>query len=369
MNLTIPEWVDPRAWMHADDLPSRAALTDVRDFRKLLLPVSQDGLEHMACRAQHLTRRHFGKTISLYVPLYLSNYCPGGCVYCGFASDRQNIRSRLDEESARRELLALKEMGFEEVLLLTGERAPEAGFDYLRDNVAIAAEYFHKVTIEAFAMETDEYRQLVEAGCTGVTLYQETYDPELYDELHRWGPKKDYMFRIEAPGRALASGMRTVGIGALLGLGDPILEFVALFRHARHLQRDFWRGGISVSFPRMRPQTGGYQPPFPVSDLMLAQAIYAFRLSLPDMPLVLSTRERAAFRDGMAGIGINKMSVASRTTVGGYSGGPAGHEGQFEVEDRRDVTTFCTALHQQGLEPVFKNWEKVLSYQRSVTGS
>jgi 2-iminoacetate synthase len=329
---------------------------DEETLAALLSPAAADFLEPMAARAQALTRRHFGRTMQLYVPLYLSSYCPGGCSYCGFASDRKTERHKLSFEQVETELAALKKMGLEEILLLTGERTPQADFDYVRHCVEIAAQHFHKVTIEVFPMSEKEYGQLAEAGCTGVTLYQETYHPDVYPEMHRWGPKSDMLERIDAPGRALGGGLRMAGLGALLGLSDPLFDMIALYRHTRHLQKTQWQAGLSVSFPRIQNEAGGFEAPHPVSEKTLAQIVFAFRICLPDVPLVLSTRESAAFRDGMAGLGINKMSVASKTTVGGY-GDEGSDEGQFDVNDNRDVETFCAMLRSQDLEPVFKNWD------------
>ncbi|GAG34164.1 unnamed protein product, partial [marine sediment metagenome] len=208
MSFDIPAWLDSASLLDVVNGADLSAVTHAiscssptsREFASMLSAVSPQIVELMAQRARTLTRRHFGRTISLYVPLYVSNYCPGGCAYCGFASDREQPRARLEKQDLLAELKALKEKGFEEVLLLTGERTPEADFDYLLECVSIAAESFHNVTVESFAMTTDEYGKLAEAGCTGITLYQETYDPVIYDKLHRWGPKRDYMFRLEAKG-------------------------------------------------------------------------------------------------------------------------------------------------------------------------
>jgi len=328
-----------------------------RELAALLSPQALPLLEEMACRARTLTRRHFGRTISLYVPLYLSNYCSGGCSYCGFASDRDVPRSRLSREELITELASLKSMGFEEILLLTGERTPQADFDYLCEAVGLAAERFHQVTIETFPMTTAEYAQLAQAGCTGLTLYQETYDLEAYGQSHRWGPKCDYHRRLESPSRALSAGLRTLGIGALLGLADPRDEILCLYLHARRLQQEFWRAGISISFPRIRPQTGDFLPQYPIDERQLAQSIWALRIVLPTTPLVLSTRESAGFRNGMAGVGINKMSAASRTTVGGYADTKVHAKGQFEIDDTRSVTALCADLRSNSLQPVFKNWD------------
>lgn len=360
----LPDWLDPEPWMNqtftaADVERALGAETpDEASLAALLSPAAAAFLEPMAARAQALTRRHFGRTIQLYAPLYLSSYCPGGCAYCGFASDRGVERHRLSFEQVETELIALEKMGFEEILLLTGERTPEADFDYVHECVGRAVRRFHSVNIEMFPMSEREYRLLTEAGCTGVTLYQETYHPETYKQMHRWGPKADFFSRLEAPDRALAGGLRFAGLGALLGLGDPLFDGLALYRHARHLQKTHWQGGLTVSFPRIQHEAGGFKPPHPVSDRQLAQIIFAFRIVLPDVPLVLSTRETAAFRDGMAGLGINKMSVASRTTVGGY-GNEGSEEGQFDVSDARGIEEFCTMLRGKGLEPVFKNWDAV----------
>jgi len=361
-------WLDTEEWrplcMRAGESDVERAMSSaspgIREFTALISPAAAGSMERMAQRAQSLTRKHFGRTISLYVPLYLSNYCSGGCVYCGFASDRKQPRRRLEPGELEAEISALKQKGFDDVLLLTGERTFDADFGYLLKCVKVAAGIFHNVTVEAFAMLAGEYGKLAEAGCTGITLYQETYDRRLYSMLHRWGEKRDYEFRLEAPSRALEGGMRTVGIGALLGLADPLSDAICLFQHASYLRKKFWKAGVLVSFPRICAQYGDFKPGYEVDDNLLAQLIFAFRICFPDMPLVLSTRERAEFRDGIAGIGISRMSVASKTTVGGYHHVIKGHEkGQFDVSDSRNVKTFCRAMRKKGLEPVFKNWESV----------
>lgn len=368
MSGIFPDWLDPAPWMEkARGAPPAEILRAIAvespgpdEFAALLAPAAgSDLLERMARRAQRLTHRHFGKTISLYVPLYLSNYCSGGCAYCGFASDRAQPRRRLEKDEILAEMRALKASGFEDILILTGERCPEADFAYLMEAVEAGARVFHHVAVESFAMTGDEYAALERAGCAGVTLYQETYDPVLYEKLHRWGPKRDYAFRLETPARALDAGMRTVGLGVLLGLGDPIPDLIALYRHAAYLRHRFWRGGVAISFPRVCPSTGGYQPARAMGETLLARAIFAFRICLPDVPLVLSTRERPVFRDGIAGVGIVRMSVASRTTVGGYAGLGVTSGGQFDVRDTRGLDEFRAALRAKQLEPVFKNWDRV----------
>ncbi len=337
-------------------------LTDEKAYDTIEPLIDRDSsfsLEFLAAEARAITLRRFGRTISLYAPLYLSNFCSNGCVYCGFASDRNTPRRRLEFREVERELEMLKNMGIKDVLLLTGERNSNADFDYLRRCVDIAADIMPKVSIEAFPMSTNEYRKLVDCGCTGLTIYQETYDPEQYRLLHRWGPKQHFSERLETPERALQAGIKTVGVGVLLGLSEPVEEALKLFSHVRYLGKNYWKAGLSVSFPRIRPQTGGFQPAFPVNDHFLARMIFAFRIALPDVELVLSTRESPSFRDGMTGLGITRMSVASRTTVGGYIENAGDQNGQFEVFDGRTIEEFCEALRNKNIEPVFKNWEPV----------
>ena len=359
--LNSGEWLDIAACTKVTEIDSavNGNIQGIRQFAALISPAAMPCLESMAQRARCLTQSHFGRTISLYAPLYVSSYCSSGCLYCGFASDRQSKRHKLTKDELLKEIHSLKELGFDEILILTGEKTEEAGFDYLLECIEEAAKHFHKVTIESFSMSTEEYKKLVEAGCTGVCLYQETYDPVLYDKLHRWGQKKDYLFRLEAPSRALEAGIRTIGIGALLGLGNPVFEAISMYLHASYLCKRYWKAGVSISFPRIRPQEGGYKPDYTVTEKQLAQIIFALRICLPEIDLVMSTRESAEFRDGIAGVGISKMSIASRTTVGGYSSQPADTTSQFDVNDSRDIHEFCDSLRKKKLEPVLKNWDAI----------
>ncbi|MDH3981569.1 MAG: 2-iminoacetate synthase ThiH [Kiritimatiellaceae bacterium] len=360
---TLPDWLNPEPWLNLEFTATdvqRALHADSpneKTLATLLSPAAEEFLEPMAQRAQAITRRHFGRTVQLYTPLYLSNYCNGGCAYCGLAADRKATRTVLDPEHLRHEMEAIKKMHLEELVLLTGERMPEADISYLRNCIAIAAEYIHNVNIEVFPMSESEYRQLANVGCTGVTLYQETYDPVVYEKMHRWGAKRDYFQRLEAPDRALRGGLRTIGIGALLGLANPRHDMLCVYRHAKYLLKNYWQSGVSISFPRIRPQLGGFQPEFPVDEKMLAQYTFALRICLPEVPLVLSTREPQRVRDGMAGLGISKMSVASKTTVGGYSDDSDESTEQFEISDDRNIPEFCAMLKSKGLEPIFKNWD------------
>ncbi len=361
----LPEWLDPTPWFPNTESTDKRAIQSAilsenpteRELAMMLSPAAGEFLELMAQRAQAITRRHFGRTVSLYTPLYLSNFCNGGCLYCGIAGDRRAKRAVLDKEQLHHEMQAIKDLHLEELVLLTGERMPEADVPYLRDCVAITAEYIHNVNIEVFPMSEPEYRELADAGCTGVTLYQETYDQIVYEKMHRWGDKRDFFSRLDAPDRALRGGMRTIGMGALLGLADPLHDMLCVYRHAKYLLKKYWKAGVSISFPRIQPQLGGFAADYPIDEKMLAQYIFALRICLPDVPLVLSTREPQRVRDGMAGLGISKMSVASKTTVGGYSDDSEESTEQFSISDERTIPDFCEMLKEKGLEPVFKNWD------------
>jgi 2-iminoacetate synthase len=363
MTKELPEWLNPDPWLNlpvstADiERALHADSPNEKTLAALLSPEAAAYLEPMAQRAQAITRRHFGRTISLYTPLYLSNFCNGGCLYCGIAGDRRAKRSVLNEMQLRHEMEAIKAMNLQELVLLTGERMPEADVPYLEECISIAAEYIHNVNIEVFPMAETEYRRLANAGCTGVTLYQETYDQTVYEKMHRWGDKRDFFSRLEAPDRALRGGLRTIGIGALLGLADPRFDMLCVYRHAKYLLKNYWQAGVSISFPRIQPQLGGFAADHPVDEKMLAQYIFALRICLPEIPLVLSTRESRRVRNGMAGLGISKMSVASKTTVGGYSDGSEESTEQFSISDERGIPEFCEMLRSKELEPVFKNWD------------
>ena len=331
----------------------------IRELALLLSPSAKTFIEPMAQRAKYLTQRYFGKTISLYSPLYLSNYCNGGCVYCGIAADRRADRLVLNNQQLYKEIEELSASGIDEIVLLTGERMPEADVDYLENAIKLSSKKISSVNIEVFPMLENEYRILANAGCTGVTLYQETYDPIVYEKMHRWGDKRDFYNRLHAPERALKGGLRTIGLGALLGLANPVFDMLCLFNHANYILKNFWQSGISISFPRIKPQLGEFRANFPVNELMLSQYIFALRICLPTVPLLLSTRESATIRDGLAGLGISKMSVASKTTVGGYSSNIEKSTEQFEISDNRDIKMFCNALRRKNLEAVFKNYDSI----------
>jgi len=326
------------------------------DYMALLSPAAADFLEPLAQKAHRITRRRFGNTILLYAPLYLSNECYNGCRYCGFAAQNRVARNTLTLDEIEAEARVLAGQGFRHVLLLTGEAPQAADVGYLEAAARRVRPLFASIGIEVFPMEAEEYRRLAAAGVDALTIYQETYDPALYAEMHPFGRKRDYAWRLATPERGGAAGLRKLGIGALLGLGPFRSEAFFTGLHGRYLARHFWRSQLTVSFPRMRPADGGFQPPHLVSDRSFVQLICAMRLLLHDAGLVLSTRESATFRDHLLPLGITQMSAGSCTAPGGYAGAVKQTE-QFAIDDDRTPAEFAAMLRAKGYDPVWKDWD------------
>ncbi|PLX91087.1 MAG: 2-iminoacetate synthase ThiH [Desulfuromonas sp.] len=339
------------------DAALKSSRIGIEEFICLLSPRMDDTqLETLAASAHRLTTQRFGRTIQLYAPLYLSNECHNGCRYCGFSADNHLLRKTLNHAEIEREARTLHSQGFRHVLLLTGESPESAGIDYLEASINQIKSLFGSIAIEVFPLDQEGYQRMVTAGVDGLTLYQETYDPELYSELHPYGPKSDFSFRLGAPERAGASGFRRVGIGALLGLGDFLTDSFYTGLHALYLARHFWRTQITIGFPRIKPAVGGYTPQQQVSDRQLTQLICALRLLLPDAGLVLSTRESASLRNHLLPLGITQMSAGSCTAPGGYAGENIEGE-QFSISDHRSPEEFSRQLQQFGYEAVWKDWD------------
>jgi len=328
------------------------------DFLVLLSPEAGKYLEPLAQKAHRLTVQHFGKTIQLYTPMYLANFCANECVYCGFNIRNKIQRKKLDLTEVENEAKAIAATGLRHLLILTGESRSQTPVAYIRECVEVLRRYFTAISIEVYPLTEQEYRELIAAGVDGLTIYQETYNEELYDTLHIKGPKKNYRFRLDAPERAGNVKMRTVNIGALLGLDDWRREAFFTGLHAAYLQDKFLDTEISVSLPRMRPHLGGYQPEHPVSDRELVQIMLAFRLFMPRLGITLSTREGAQLRDNLIRLGVTKMSAGVSTMVGGHSRKEAG-EGQFEISDPRSVSEMREAIRRLGYQPIFKDWQYI----------
>ncbi|MDO8567589.1 MAG: 2-iminoacetate synthase ThiH [Dehalococcoidales bacterium] len=321
----------------------------------LLSPQADSRLEEMAQAASRLTLRHFGRTILLYTPLYLANHCVNYCVYCGFNAANDIPRRKLTLPEVELEARAIAGTGLQHLLILTGESRQHSPVSYIKDCVEILRKYFASISIEIYPLSTEEYAELVSAGVDGLTIYQEVYDRQIYSRLHPRGPKRDYRFRLEAPERAGQAGVRTINIGALLGLNDWRKEVFRLGLHAAYLQKTFPEIEVSVSFPRMRPQYGNYRAEFPVYDRDLVHAILALRLFLPRAGITISTRESAALRDNLIRLGVTRMSAGSSTVIGGHTDAFDG-VGQFETADKRSVEEMRQAIASLGYKPILKDW-------------
>ncbi len=324
----------------------------------LVSPAASGLLELMAVVAKRTTARRFGRTIQFYAPLYVSNHCRNSCVYCGFNAGNRVPRRTLTLGEVEEEGRRLHGRGIHQILLVSGECPCEVPPAFLAECARLLKPLFPSVAVEVYPMSEDDYRDLFLAGVDGLAIYQETYDRGTYRWAHPAGPKSDFEYRLGAPERGGAAGFRQLGIGALLGLDDWRTEACVLAQHAAFLSRHFWRSHVSVSFPRLRPAAGGFQPPRPVSDRELVQMICALRIALPDVGLVLSTREAPSFRDSMVGVGVTRISAGSRTSPGGYldeQGVPA--EEQFSVHDGRPVAEVAAAVKAKGYDPVWKDWD------------
>ncbi len=353
------------------ELMARAGPGDVRralgreqlfpeDLAALLSPQAVPHLEEMAHLAHRHTRRHFGRTIGLYIPLYLSNVCTADCTYCGYAvrSGRQGARRTLNPAEIRTECRILAGHGFQSVLLLSGDAPKAMPAEYLAQAVAIAREYFASVSVEVYALEEDDYRNLVARGLEGVTLYMETYHRETYSQVHLKGKKKDFDHRLGAIERAGRAGARRLSIGALLGLYDWRMDGFWTALHARHLQKECWQSAIAVSLPRLKAVPPRHSIRYPLSDRELVQLMLALRVFLPEAGFNLSTRERAGLRDRLIPLGVTMMSAGSSTRPGGYSNCDEDTLEQFEIEDRRSPAEVAEAIRRAGYDPVWKDFDR-----------
>ena len=332
------------------------------DFGALLSPAAEALLEDAAAAAQRARRRWFGSTAYLFTPLYLANYCDNHCVYCGFNRDNDICRARLDAAGIVRELDAIASTGLEDILLLTGEDRVRTDPAYIAEACRLAAERFRTVGVEVYPLNEDEYALLRANGADYVTVFQETYDPDLYGKLHLAGRKRVFPYRANAQERALRAGMRGVAFGALLGLGDFRRDALACGLHAWLLQRAYPEAELSLSCPRLRPIMGNESlGPRGVGERQLLQVMCAYRLFLPQAGITISSRERAGFRDRAMGIAATKISAGVSTGVGEHAGKAADAAGddQFEIADGRDVAQVSAGMRAQGLEPVANDHVRV----------
>jgi 2-iminoacetate synthase len=364
-----------------DALPERKSPLMER-FWSLLEVKAPAQLEAMAREARAITRRNFGNTMRMFAPLYVSNECVNNCSYCGFSRDNASImRVTLTIDQVVKEARHLVEQGFRNILLVAGEHPKFVSDGYLEECIRAIREFVPTIGIEVGPMEAPEYERMVQAGCEGLVVYQETYDRKIYADMHTAGPKKDFDWRIACPERGYEGGFRRMGIGALFGLSDWRLEALRLAAHLEHLYKQCWRSTFTVAFPRLRPAAGGFHPLTGFPDWALVQTICAFRLIFPEVGIVLSTRESAPLRDALAPLGITSMSAGSHTEPGGYTGAgsedlhqtvkgrrvevtekneKARAEGQFGIADERSPAAVAAMLCSQGLDAVWKDWDAAI---------
>jgi len=355
----------------------------LRRFASLLEPKTGPELEVMAGEAEKLTRQNFGRTMRLFAPIYLSNECINNCKYCGFSRDNPILRVTLTVDQVEAEARHLAALGFRSILLVAGEHPKFVAPDYLAQCVTRVREIVPAVSLEVGPMETLDYVPSVQAGAEGLVVYQETYDREVYADLHTAGPKKDFEWRLDCPERAYAAGFRRLGIGALFGLAPWQQEALYLAAHVDHLLRHCWKSYVTVSMPRLRPAAGQFAPRYEFNDRALVQGIIALRLCFPQVGIVLSTREAPDLRDRLMRLGVTMMSAGSATEPGGYTG--AGEESlhqttrgkavaviasegehlsateQFAIADERSAVEVCSRLREIGLDPVWKDWDTALA--------
>jgi 2-iminoacetate synthase len=340
----------------------------LRDFAALLSPAAGERLESLAGASHRLTVARFGRTMRMYAPLYLSNECLTTCAYCGFARELPIARKTLTPEDTLDEARHLLAQGFRSILLLTGEHERLTGVEFLEERIRLLARDVPQLSIEVQVWSEQEYRRLAAAGCEGVVIYQETYDPEMYRRVHLAGRKRHYRWRLLGPERAARAGMRRLGVGALYGLHDDWrYEALAVAAHARFLMKHHWRSQVSVSVPRMRPSAAGFQPTTLLSDRELVQLVCALRLVLPDAGLVLSARESPHLRDGLFRVGITHTSAGSHTEPGGYEKPKEATE-QFEVADLRSPQEVAQTLRDLGYDPVWEDWSVLTPSAESMLG-
>lgn len=337
---------------------SKRQLT-VDDFMALISPSASPYLEQMARLSHHYTLERFGKTISMYIPMYVSNACTNHCVYCGFNHHNPLERVTLTMDQVEAECKAIKALGpFDNLLIVSGEFPVLNGVDYLERVLHVCRPYFNNLTIEVMPMKERDYYRLTQNGLNGVVCFQETYNEANYRNYHPRGMKSIFEWRVNGFDRMGAAGVHKIGMGVLIGLEDWRTDVTMMARHLQYLRKNYWKTRFSINFPRMCPAEGGYQPKVVMSDRELAQLTFAFRIFDHDVDISYSTRETPRFRANMMKLGVTSMSAGSKTEPGGYASTPDALE-QFEVSDARTPLQVVDEIRALGYEAVWKDWDKV----------
>ena len=343
----------------------------LHDYGALLSPAADDLLENIAERAQAETKKHFGNSVSLFTPLYISNFCENYCTYCGFNCKNNITRGKLSYDEIDNELRGIAQTGLKEILLLTGESRAQSSVEYIGEAVKRSQKYFTAIGIEIYPLNTDEYAYLHRCGADFVSVYQETYDTETYAQYHLRGPKSVFPYRFNAQERAVRGGMRGVGFGSLLGLGDFRKDAFATGLHAYFLQQKYPAAEISFSVPRLRTYKNNASgrdaaAPRGVREKQLLQTALAYRIFMPFASITISTRERAGFRDNVIALAANKISAGVKVGVGGHYVEQKGDE-QFDIADPRDVADIHAMILNKGLQPVYTDYIRMEPLCESLT--
>ncbi|MBJ7553337.1 2-iminoacetate synthase ThiH [Marinomonas spartinae] len=334
---------------------------NVEDFAALISPAAEPYLLEMVAKSEQLTLQRFGKTLSLFAPLYLSNTCANECTYCGFSMSNAIKRLTLNESQVEKEIAAIKDKGFDHILLVTGE-TNKVSMPYFERMIPLIKPHFSQLSMEVQPLNSEEYKRLQTIGLDGVLVYQETYRRKTYLEHHLRGNKSNFNYRLDAPDRIGQAGIHKIGLGVLLGLEDWRTDSMMMAHHLRHLQKRYWRSRFSVAFPRIRPCEGGIVPKSIITDRQLVQLIAAWRLFDWDLEMSLSTRESPEFRHHAVRMGFTTMSAESKTQPGGYAEDAQAALEQFEISDERPVADIIAMIRSQGREVVWKDWDPALSY-------
>lgn len=332
---------------------------NISDFAVLLSPPASEFLNEMALKAKYETRKHFGSSVCLFTPLYISNYCENHCTYCGFNCRNKIKRAKLTFEEIEQEYKSIVKTGLEEILILTGESRIKSDVEYIGEAVKLASKYFSTIGIEIYPLNTEEYEYLHKSGADFVSVYQETYNTNKYKQVHKNGPKSVFNYRFYAQERALKAGMRGVSFGVLLGLDDFRKDVFASGIHAHLTQQKYPHAEISFSTPRLRPYVNENNVISGVRESQLFQVMLAYRLFMPFAGLTISTRERSGFRDNVIGTCVTKISAGVKTSVGGHNEKEKG-DAQFEIADPRSVGEIVKSIEKRGLQPVFTDYIRVI---------
>lgn len=332
---------------------------NLEDFKALVSPAAVPHLEAMAAESLRITQKRFGKTIQLYLPLYLSNECANSCAYCGFNHENKIERMTLNMDQIMEEIAVIKEMGYQHILLVSGEHPKRCGFDYLEKAIEAIKPHFSQISIEVAPMEQHEYASLSSKGLHAVYIYQETYHKENYPIYHPKGKKADFRYRLETPDRIGKAGVHKIGLGCLLGLEDWRTESFFTTLHLKYLEKNYWKTKYSLSFPRLRAHAGSFEPNFQISDKELLQLMCAYRICHEEVEISLSTRESVRFRDNVMKLGVTSMSAGSKTEPGGYAKENHSLE-QFSINDDRSAEEISEMIRSKGYETVWKDWDTYL---------